>query len=377
MTALLSSVLDDQDKIKYYMAECKNMGIKLMPPDINLSGVNFTADIQNNSIRFGLAAIKNVGVPAVNEIIRARSENGIFKSLSEFCGLVDLRPVNKKTLESLIKSGAFDSLKQSRKEMITSLERIVGLAQKQKELLLNGQLNLFGTQETLLGLSNGNSLETSNGSGKEMISEYSQKEMQLMEKELTGFYISSHPMENIPELIQRATTCNLAELREMPDNTEVLVIAVLNEVDKKLTKTNKIIGILQLEDMLGKVEAVIFSEQLLQFGEFILPETTLMILGRVQQRSEGNISLQIKSLHPLEEIKILSIHLPEEIIKNSDTYTTIHSIRNILQKQKQNRQLDLMGPFFITRAFEETTNKSTIPILILLIHKIYLIWGPC
>lgn len=329
MTALLSSVLDDQDKIKYYMAECKNMDIKLMPPDINLSGVNFTADIQNNSIRFGLAAIKNVGIPAVNEIIRARSENGDFKSLSEFCGLIDLRTANKKTLESLIKSGAFDSLKQSRKEMMTSLERIVGLAQKQKEMLLNGQLNLFG-------LSNGNSLEIPNSNGKEQAPEYSQKEMQLMEKELTGFYISSHPLENVPEIIKKITTGDLAELHEMPDNTEVLIIAVVNEVNKKLTKTNKIIGILQLEDIIGKVEAVVFSDQLLQFGEFILPETTLMILGRVQQRSEGNISLQIKALHPLEEIKVLSIQIPEEIIKTNDIYTTIHSIRNILQKQKQN-----------------------------------------
>ncbi len=329
LTALLSSVLDDQDKIKYYMAECKNMGIKLMPPDINLSGVNFTADIQNNSIRFGLAAIKNVGIPAVNEIIRARSENGNFKSLSEFCGFVDLRTANKKTLESLIKSGAFDSLKQSRKEMITSLERIVGLAQKQKEMLLNGQLNLFGS-------SNGNSLETSNNNGKEQIPEYSQKEMQLMEKELTGFYISSHPLENVPEIVKKITTCNLLELHEMPDNTEVLVIAVVNEVNKKLTKTNKIIGILQLEDIISKIEAVVFSDQLLQFGEFILPEATLMILGRVQQRSEGNTSLQIKALHPLEEIKILSVQIPEEIIKTNDVYTTIHSIRNILQKQKQN-----------------------------------------
>lgn len=329
MTALLSSVLDDQDKIKYYMAECKNMGIKLMPPDINLSGVNFTADIQNNSIRFGLAAIKNVGIPAVNEIIRARSENSDFKSLSEFCGFIDLRTANKKTLESLIKSGAFDSLKQSRKEMMASLERIVGLAQKQKEMLLSGQLNLFG-------LSNGNSLEISNSNGKEQTPEYSQKEMQLMEKELTGFYISSHPLENVPEIIKKITTCDLAELHEMPDNTEVLIIAVVNEVNKKLTKTNKIIGILQLEDIIGKVEAVVFSDQLLQFGEFILPETTLMILGRVQQKSEGNISLQIKALHLLEEIKILSIQIPEEIIKTNDIYTTIHSIRNILQKQKQN-----------------------------------------
>ncbi len=339
MTALLSSVLDDQDKIKYYMAECKNMGIKLMPPDINLSGVNFTADIQTNSIRFGLAAIKNVGVQAVNEVIRARSENGIFKSLHEFCGLVDLRVVNKKTLESLIKSGAFDLLGQSRKEMINSLERIVGLAQKQKEMLLNGQLNLFGGKESVLTLTNGNSLENLNGHEKELMQEYSQKELQLMEKELTGFYISSHPLENIPEIFQKITTCSLSELPEMPDNTEVLVIAVVNEVNKKLTKTNKIIGILQLEDMIGKAEAVVFSDQLAQFGEFLLPEATLAMVGRVQQKSEGNTSLQIKAIHPLDDIKILTISMPDEIIKNNDIYTTIHSVRGLLQKQKQN-------PFF-------------------------------
>ena len=123
MTALLSSVLDDQDKIKYYMAECKKMGIPIMPPDINLSGVNFTADSNNNSIRFGLAATKNVGIPAVNEIIRVRSEHGAFNSLEEFCSLVDLRTVNKKTLEALIKSGAFDSTKVTRKSMISSLKK--------------------------------------------------------------------------------------------------------------------------------------------------------------------------------------------------------------------------------------------------------------
>ena len=135
MTALLSSVLDDQDKIKYYMAECKSMGIEILPPDINLSGVNFTSDITNNSIRFGLAAIKNVGVAAVNEIIKARSEHSIFNSLFEFCSLADLRVINKKTLESLIKSGAMDSLRQNRKEMIESLENIVSQAQKKREMI--------------------------------------------------------------------------------------------------------------------------------------------------------------------------------------------------------------------------------------------------
>ena len=347
MTALLSSVLDDQDKIKYYMAECKKMGILILPPDINLSGVNFTADIQNNSIRFGLAAIKNVGIPAVNEIIRARSENGTFKSLSEFCSLIDLRAANKKTLESLIKSGAFDSLKQNRKYLIESLEETVGLSQRRKELSSSGQLNLFGAPSEFI--------ENLNGSGKTHsdIGEFSQKELQLMEKELTGFYISSHPLENVPDYVLKIASCNLSEIHEIPDNTEILTVAVVSEVNKRLTKTNKIIGIVQLEDMLGKVEAVIFSDQLAQFGEFLVPETTLAIIGRLQQKSEGNISLQIKALHPLEDLKFLLIKIPEKVSLNNDTYTTIHSLRSILQKEKPNQ----FCPIFIETTKENKTTR--------------------
>lgn len=335
MTALLSSVLDDQDKIKYYMAECKNMGIQIVPPDINLSGVNFTADIKNNSIRFGLAAIKNVGVQAVNEVIKAHSENGIFKSLSEFCSLVDLRVVNKKTLESLIKSGAFDSFKLARKGMIESLEEFVSLAQRKREMILSGQMNLFGAPDNFL---TSTTLTAKNGKShpdEDIKNEYSAKELQTMEKELTGFYISSHPLENIPELVQRIGSCNLVEIHELPDNTEVLVVAIISEITRKLTKTNKFIGILQLEDIIGKVEAVIFSEQLAQYGDMLLPETPLLILGRVQQRSEGNTTLQIKALYPAEEMKMLSIEIPNEI-SSSEIYTTVHTLRNILQKEKTN-----------------------------------------
>ena len=333
MTALLSSVLDDQDKIKYYMAESKNMGITLTPPNINLSGVNFTADIQNNSIRFGLGAIKNVGIQAVNEIIRARSEHGEFKSLLEFCNLVDLRTVNKKTLESLIKAGAFDTTQQSRKEMISSLDRYIGAAQKQKEMLLNGQLNLFGSQSEIIIMQdasgNSNNQDTSTD-------EYTSRELQLMEKALTGFYIRSHPLEGIPKHIQNLTTCNLAEIHELPDNTEVFIFALVNDITKKLTKSNKIIGILELEDMLGRIEAVVFSDQLAEFSEFLVPEACLAVIGRLQQRSEGNISLQIKAVHPLEKMNMLSIHLPETIRQDSDIYTTVHTLKGILQQQKPN-----------------------------------------
>lgn len=348
MTALLSSVLDDQDKIKYYMAECKKMNIQILPPHINLSGVNFTADIENNTIRFGLAAIKNVGTQAVNEIIRARSENGTFKSLAEFCGFLDLRVVNKKTLESLVKSGAFDSLKTSRKYMIEALEDIVHQAQRKRELILSGQLNLFGAADELIVTSNGRPPDIG-----QLQDEYSPKELQQMEKELTGFYISSHPLDNVPETIQKISTCNLSEVSELPDNSEILILAIASEIDKKLTKSNKLIGIIQLEDILGKVESVMFSDQLTQYGSLLLPETPLLVLGRIQQKSEGNTSLQIKAIQLLEEIKILSIEVPETVWENGDLYTNIHSLRNILQKEKPST----FSPILLKTSHKGKTNS--------------------
>ena len=328
MTALLSSVLDDQDKIKYYMAECKKMGIPIMPPDINLSGVNFTADISQNSIRFGLAATKNVGIQAVNEIIRARSEHGIFKSLEEFCSLVDLRTVNKKTLEALIKSGAFDSTKATRKSMITFLEETISAAQRQKEIISSGQLNIFGEESitTLYGNNHSKNIDSQE--------EFTLKEILLMEKGLTGFYISSHPLDNIPSYINKICTCNLTDIKDKPDNSEILTVVVISEVTKKLTKTNKLIGIIKLEDLLSTCEAVIFSNELVEYGQFLTEENIVLIQGRVQQKSEGETTIQIKAIHPIEDIKILTIELPENM--KSNIYETLHSIRTTLQNSKYN-----------------------------------------
>lgn len=332
LTALLSSVLDDQDKIKFYMAECKRMGIKIQPPDINLSGVNFTADLSTNSIRFGLGAVKNVGIAAVNEIIRSRVENGTLKSLIEFCSHVDLRVVNKKTLEALMKCGAMDSLKETRKNMVESIEDIIGQAQRRKEIISSGQLNLFGSLNELpveMNL-NGNDKHTNPQN------EFTQKELCLMEKELTGFYISSHPMDGIPEIILKSASCTLSDVSELPDNSEIVIFAIVSDITKRLTKTNKLIGIVQLEDTLGKCEAVIFSEQLNEFGDLLIPETIVALQGKVQQKSEGDVSIQIKSVSRLEDTEMLSIELDEQITTDKEIYTNIHYLRSLLQKEKPN-----------------------------------------
>lgn len=347
MTALLSSVLDDQDKIKYYMAECKKMGISIMPPDINLSGVSFTTDLSKNSIRFGLAAIKNVGTQAVNEIIRSRSEHGIFKSLIEFCTHVDLRIVNKKTIESLIKSGAFDTTNHTRKQMMDDLEEIIISAQRKKEIISRGQLTLFDNEETSPAIN----LDNPNTSCSK---EYSLQEILLMEKELTGFYITCHPLDNIPEIIHKICTCKLSEISELADNAEVLTVAVINEVTKKLTKSNKLIGILELEDMLGKCEAVIFSNELSEFGEYLKKEAILLIHGKVQQKSEGDTTIQIKAVKPLKDLKLLTIEIPKELSSNSDHYSVIHSLRTVLQSGNQ----DIFTPIVIKLQRNSTGEDS-------------------
>ncbi len=329
LTALLSSVLDDQDKIKYYMAECKRIGVKILPPDINLSGMNFTADLATNSIRFGLGAIKNVGIPAVNEIIRARSESGVFKSLTEFCGRIDLKVANKKTLESLIKCGAMDSLKQSRKSMIESLENTVSNAQRQKEILASGQLNLFGESGLLP-----ESKENLDNKSTKIEDEFTIKELYLMEKELTGFYISSHPLDSIPETLLKATSCNLSELNEVPDGAEILFISIISDATKRLTKTNKLIAIVQLEDLLGKSEAIMFSDQLTENEHLLVPENIVAILGKVQHKSEGDTSIQIKSMQKVDDMEILSIELDEKIASDAEVFTNIHYLRSLLQREK-------------------------------------------
>lgn len=346
LTALLSSVLDDQDKIKFYMAECKRQNIAILPPDINYSGNNFTAEPSTNSIRFGLAAIKNVGVNAVNEMIRARSENGQFTSLDEFCKQVDLKIVNKKNIEALIKAGAFDSTNVKRKVMVDSLEETIGFAQKQKDMAASGQMNLFGVEETntlLKGTSNNNTGE-----------EFTQKEMQLMEKELTGFYISSHPFDTIPEDILRFYPHRLNEIKELPDGSSIFTIAIVSDVNKRLTKTNKLIGILQFEDFLGKLEAVIFSDNLLKYEEYLVPETLVIVSGRLQQKSEGEPTIQVKEVYPLDNLKVLNINLPEEVSSKDDIYTTIHSIRGFLQNEKKS----LYSPIIITSEVNNGKKKK-------------------
>jgi DNA polymerase III subunit alpha len=201
MTALLSSVSGDKDKVQGYIAECQAMNIDILPPDVNVSGHDFTAD--GKAIRFGLSAIKNVGQAAIDNIVSYRDRGGLYQSIQDFLSRIDLRIVNKRALESLIKCGACLSLGISRKQALTNLERLVETMGRRQLEQSSGQISLFSFAAnkgiTLEQILTGDS------------SEFAEQELQSMEHELLGFYITSHPLKRVANRLRWLTTHTLAD----------------------------------------------------------------------------------------------------------------------------------------------------------------------
>jgi DNA polymerase III subunit alpha len=331
LTALMSSVSSDQDKVRFYIAEAQRMGIKVLPPDVNVSGFTFTALPEQNEILFGLCAVKNVGESAVEEIIRARTESGVFTSLQDLCKRVDLKTVNRRALESLILSGAFATVsKDSRQGLLEALDGALSQAQKQREMVERGQTSLFGALESL-------AQEECPVFGpiedKQTKPEFPQERIQKLEKELLGFYVTSHPLADSIEKLSYFSTHNLSELPELTDGTEVVVPVLLSSLTKRMTKTNKLIGIGMVEDLVSKVEVVFFSRVLEQTGEMLQEDSKLLLKGKVQIKSEGEISISVDSVRPVNDLNYLELSVTQ--LKNGheiDWQSRFISLRNLLKK---------------------------------------------
>ncbi|HEY9886695.1 MAG TPA: DNA polymerase III subunit alpha, partial [Vampirovibrionales bacterium] len=331
LTALMSSVSGDQDKVKFYIAEAQRMGIKILPPDINVSGFDFTARPKEKEILFGLTAIKNAGDNAIDEIIRVRKEKGAFESLHDLCKKVDLKAVNRKTLESLILCGGFSNIsKVSRRGQLESLDSILSQAQKDKEKELQGQVSLFGALD---GGEEDDSLDNpfediEANFNKE---EYDEEEIQKFEKNLLGFYVTSHPLASIKDKLIYFSTHNLSQLKEAKDGESVVVPALLGEITKRMTKKNRLIGIGVLEDMISKVEVVFFSRVVEEFGELLTEDSKLLVKGKVQVRSEGEISVAAESVTEIKDLSYLQLILDSSRQMNGDDWQTeMMSLRNEL-----------------------------------------------
>ncbi len=287
MAALLTSVLESSDKVAEYIAECRELGLKLLPPDINGSGAEFT--VEGGNIRFGLVAVKGVGQGAIQGIVREREKNGPFRSFQEFCERAYDCDLNRRVVENLIRCGAFDSLGCKRAQLIQVYETILDSVADSRKRNLEGQFDLFG------------SLDVPEGAAISQvplpdIPEYTRQELMRMEKETTGLYLSGHPMDEYRELVKRANAVAIGPMmsdfrREngpvrFRDGQKVTLAGVITSAKMKTTKSNTLMAYVTLEDDTGDVELLVFSRTLGECGDLLKEGTAVFAEGRISVRDE-------------------------------------------------------------------------------------------
>lgn len=303
--ALITSVMDSSGKVAEYIMHSKNLNIEILPPDINESFTKFT--VSNKNIRFGLAAVKNVGINAIDSIITARKEKGSFKSLYDFMNKVDLNLINKRTVESLIKCGAFDSLGAKRSQMLAVYEKLMDGVHEQKKRNVEGQLSLFDSIETA---------DTMEQNIYPNIEEYPQKVLLSMEKEMLGLYISGHPLLEYEEILKNKTSITTADLiKHNDDDAEksiedlsydgqrVVMGGIITGIKQKSTKSNSLMAFVQLEDLYGTIEVIIFPKTFEECAGLIKTDSIVLVKGRVNQREDEETKIICERIIPLEEVE--------------------------------------------------------------------------
>ena len=304
MAALISSVMSTKDKVPFFVARCEEMGIEILPPDVNLSDHEFT--VVEGNIRFGLDAVKGVGFQAVEAIKRAREEDGEFASLWDFCERVDGRAVNKKAIEALIKCGAFGSTGATRKGMMEVLENAQAAGQKIQQDAQIGQGSIFDLEEASAPSQGG---APTSGFARPahppiLGEEYEQAELLAVEKEAIGLFISAHPLKPLREALRARTDCALAALADRRDKDWVTVGGIIVEAKKIRTRNGDHMMFATLDDLAGSVEMLVFGKALAEFESGLAVDEVVVVKGRVDHKEAGKTVLVVQSVErfaPSEE----------------------------------------------------------------------------
>ena len=308
MAALLTSEMGNTDKLVGYLTECREMGIRVLPPDVNESDKTFT--VVDGKIRFGLAAIKNVGEGAVESILAGRRDGGRFSSFFDFCHRIDLQKVNKRVLEGLIQAGAFDSTGAKRSQLAAVLDRAVEQASMAQRAASSGQTNIFAAMDAGAGAS-GEVLPIDESLPD--MPEWDQAELLKYERALTGFYITAHPLSHLEDTVRRFSTATTKSLADSSDGKEVKLCGIINSVKTMMTKKGDRMAYFQLEDLHGLVEVIAFPDLYRTTGELIAPETVVQVVGTVDKAEKGTRlkGLRLELLGKLETkaVKLVTIRL--------------------------------------------------------------------
>jgi DNA polymerase III subunit alpha len=292
MAALISSVMNTKDRVPFYVNACHDLGIQVLPPDVNESQTDFS--VVEGKIRFGLNAVKNVGEAATRAIIRAREESGRFTSIWDFTERVDPQVVNKRALESLVKCGALDSAGGTRLGMLGALEQALAYGQKLAADRLMGQGSFFDLGEVdEAGPKHHPVLATS---------EFEKGELLKMEKESLGLYVSEHPLDAVRDQLRRKTDCSLAEIERRREGEVVTVGGIVAEVKQITTKKGEPMVFLALDDPTGEAEVVVFNSTYAAARELCVVDRILIVKGRVDHKQQGETKLLALEVQPFEAI---------------------------------------------------------------------------
>ena len=293
MAALLTSVLDNTDKVIEYSGECQRLGIKVLPPNINVSDGGFTVDGAN--IRFGLNAVKNVGRNLIAAVVRERQDQP-FRSLYDFCRRMYGCEINRRAVESLIKSGAFDGLGSTRRAMLQCIEGILKSVETDSRKNLEGQLDLFsqsGEQESV------------NDYVIPALEEFPTGELLQMEKEVSGLYLSGHPLDAYREIIKNISSCKISELTgegaKAYDNKVVNIVCAVIKSKFMTTRSNTMMAFTNVEDLSGTMEILVFPKILLNCRDALQENAVVVITGRVSVKEDEAAKLVAEAIVPIEQ----------------------------------------------------------------------------
>ena len=298
MAALLTSVLDSSSKVAEYIAECREMRINLLPPDVNESDAYFT--ISGKNIRFGLVAIKNIGEKFILQLMDERRENGPFKSLEDFCRRMSGKELNRRAIESLIRSGAFDSLGATRKSMMAVLDNVLEGIASDGRRNIEGQMDLFGGEEPAL-----------TAIAMPQMEEYSRAELMAMERETTGLYLTGHPMDEYREAARSAGAVSIGAIlsdfaneagpERFSDEQYVTIAGIVASKRTRTTKNGTLMAYIQLEDDTGTIELLAFQRALDNGGGYVADNAAIIVRGRISVRDEKEPQIVVDSIRPMSD----------------------------------------------------------------------------
>ena len=327
MAALLTSVLDNSTKVAEYIAACREMGIQLLPPDVNESDANFT--VAGENIRFGLVAIKGIGWGAIEELVQEREHGGAFKSFEDFCRRMSGKELNRRAVDSLIRAGAFDSMGYKRKALLQIAGQVIDSIARAERDNISGQFDLFG------------------GGGEEAdaepeaipipeVTEFSPMEKMAMEKEITGLYLSGHPMDGYRTAVRRIGAVALGAILsdfsaddgggKFYDGQTVTVAGVISSYRTRTTKNNTLMSYIQLEDDTGSIELMAFQRALDSGGAYIKDNAGIIVRGKISVRDEKEPQIMVDTIRPLSDIGSMpEQHVPTAAKTDSKLWVKLKS----------------------------------------------------